>query len=249
MWKHRKVYGFLTPAIALVLLYSVYAFLPAWIRRRSFAYLACMKKRIFSEPIGSFQDMRIGVVTPLFPTSGEPYRGAAIWNTLRALKAYAEISVYCVHPRYPPFVGPRSFRYQSQPAETLQYGLPAQMVSYFAVPWATRMWNTHRIHARLKSTFRGASLDLLLCYWIGPESCAAVRLGQELGIPVVFGARGTDLAKPNKNLVRTKASLPGDSTSRSRVMRERRSGPKGRGHGRSQRSRVHHSKRRGSNCF
>ncbi len=51
VWKHRKVYGFLTPAIALVLLHSVYAFLPAWIRRRSFAYLACMKKRIFSEPI------------------------------------------------------------------------------------------------------------------------------------------------------------------------------------------------------
>lgn len=51
VWKHRKVYGFLTPAIAWVLLNYAYAFLPAWIRRRSFAYLACMKKRIFSEPI------------------------------------------------------------------------------------------------------------------------------------------------------------------------------------------------------
>jgi len=52
VWKHRKVYGFLTPAIALVLLNYAYAFLPAWIRRRSFAYLACMKKRMFSAPIG-----------------------------------------------------------------------------------------------------------------------------------------------------------------------------------------------------
>ena len=153
--------------------------------------------------------MRIGVVTPLFPTSEEPYRGAAIWNTLRALKAYADISVYCVHPRYPPFVRPRSFRYQAQSADTFQYGLPAQMVSYFAVPWATRMWNTHSIRpslkfglkSGLKSTSSGASLDLLLCYWIGPESCAAVRLGQELGVPVVLGARGTDLAKRSKNLV------------------------------------------------
>jgi teichuronic acid biosynthesis glycosyltransferase TuaC len=148
--------------------------------------------------------MKIGVITPLYPTSEEPYRGAAIWNTLRALETYADISVYCVHPRYP-FVRPRSFRYQTQPADTLQYGLPAQMVSYFAVPWATRMWNTYRIRHRLKSglksTSSGGSLDLLLCYWIGPESCAAVRLGQELGVPVILGARGTDLAKPSKNLV------------------------------------------------
>jgi hypothetical protein len=50
VWKHRKMYGFLPPAIALVLLYYIYAFLPAYIRHRSFAYLACLKKTIFSSP-------------------------------------------------------------------------------------------------------------------------------------------------------------------------------------------------------
>jgi len=146
--------------------------------------------------------MKIGVVTPLFPTSEEPYRGAAIWNTLQALKAYADLSVYCVHPRYPACVRPRSFRYQAQPADTCQYGLRAQMVSYFAVPWATRVWNTHRSGRGLRSASMGASLDLLLSYWIGPERCAAVRLGQELGIPVVLGARGTDLGKTSKQVCR-----------------------------------------------
>lgn len=48
VWKHRKVYGFFTPAIALVLLYYAYAFLPECVRRHSYAYLACLKKTIFS---------------------------------------------------------------------------------------------------------------------------------------------------------------------------------------------------------
>ncbi len=142
--------------------------------------------------------MHIGVITPLFPTRREPYRGAAIWNTLRALTAHASVSAYCVHP-YPKFGRRRSFRYHHEPVDAFQYGVPAQMVHYFAVPWATRCWNAHAIHRRLTPTLRAASLDLLLCYWIHPEGYAAVRLARALGIPVVLGTRGSDLAKPHRN--------------------------------------------------
>ena len=144
--------------------------------------------------------MQIGVIAPLYPTRKEPYRGAAIWNTLRALTAHASVSAYCVHP-YPKFVYRRSFRYHDEPVHALQYGVPAQMVNYFAVPWATRCWNAHAIHRRLMRTLRDAALDLLLCYWIHPEGYAAVRLARALGIPVVLGARGSDLAKFHGNPV------------------------------------------------
>lgn len=148
------------------------------------------------------------MITPLFPTAREPYRGAAIWNTLRALKAHTELSVYCVHPTYPRFIRPRSFRYQTEVADTFQYGVSAQTVTYFALPWATRIWNAQTIYHRLKSQLNRARLDLLLCYWIRPEGCAAVRLGEELGIPVVLGARGTDVIQPGANpLVRKQIRL------------------------------------------
>jgi glycosyltransferase involved in cell wall biosynthesis len=48
VWKYRKAYQCFTPAMGLVLLSYIYAFLPDCIRRRSYTYLSCLKKTIFS---------------------------------------------------------------------------------------------------------------------------------------------------------------------------------------------------------
>jgi teichuronic acid biosynthesis glycosyltransferase TuaC len=143
--------------------------------------------------------MRIGVISPLFPTPQEPYRGAAIWSTLEALTAYADISGYCVRPRYPLFLRPKAFRYRADLADTSAYGITSETFTYFAVPWVTRASNADSIYRRLRPQMNDARLDLLLCYWIHPDGHAAVRIAKELGIPVVIGARGTDLTKPDEN--------------------------------------------------
>jgi len=48
VWKHRKSYQWFGPALGLALLGLLYAWLPPFVRDRSFFYLSCAKKMIFA---------------------------------------------------------------------------------------------------------------------------------------------------------------------------------------------------------
>src|ERR1700685_3931823 len=59
---------------------------------------------------------KIAIVTPLFPTSEEPYRGSAIYKTALALQRFADIEVLCPQMTLPrvPFLYPKSLRYRGK---------------------------------------------------------------------------------------------------------------------------------------
>jgi teichuronic acid biosynthesis glycosyltransferase TuaC len=146
--------------------------------------------------------IHIGVVTPLFPSAGEPYRGAPIWHTLRELSAFADLAPCCIQPRYPRGLTPRSFRYHRHEADTSFYGINSQTLAYFTVPGAVAL-NGRLIRNALRSAWRDRRPDLILSYWGHPEGYAAVRLGKECNIPVVVGVRGSDfLMAPPRGIVR-----------------------------------------------
>lgn len=139
--------------------------------------------------------MKIWVVTALFPTKGEPYRGAAIWSTLRELSSYADVECFCPLARYPARLTPRNFRHLAQHAETERYGVRSRTVEYFAIPGATRSLNGKTIYRSLRRSVPPLAPDLILGFYIYPEAYAAVRLGETLDVPVVIGSRGSDLRK------------------------------------------------------
>jgi teichuronic acid biosynthesis glycosyltransferase TuaC len=139
--------------------------------------------------------LRIAVITSLFPTAAEPYRAAAIWSTLRELKVYADLDVYCPLAKYPAGLRPKDFRYHPQPADTREYSVAAQTVEYSAIPLLSRMFNGYSIYRSVRRAMAAKKPDLILGYYIYPEGYAALRLGQELNIPVVVSARGSDLRK------------------------------------------------------
>ena len=144
--------------------------------------------------------MRILAVTPLFPTVEEPYRGAAIWRTLAGLTEFSDVRAACVLYRYPPGLRPRHYRYHFSAADThRRYGIVSSTVDFPAIPWVTRTVNGRSIYRRLRRLVAEDRPDLLLSYWIHPESYATLLVGEEYGIPVVVGSRGTDLRQTETN--------------------------------------------------
>ncbi len=143
--------------------------------------------------------MKVWVITALFPTKGEPYRGAAIWSTLRELSSYCDVEAYCPLARYPAGLGPKNFRYFPQHAETERYGIASHTVEYFAIPWLTRTTNGRTLYRALRQRVAAPAPDVILSFYIYPEAYAAVRLGKALGVPVVVGSRGSDLRKIEAN--------------------------------------------------
>jgi teichuronic acid biosynthesis glycosyltransferase TuaC len=144
--------------------------------------------------------MKILAITPLFPTADEPYRGAAIGRTLEGLNEFSDVRAACVLYRYPPGLRPRHYRYHFSPPDTeRRHGVVSSTVDFPAIPWVTRRLNGASIYRRLRRLVAEDRPDLLLSYWIHPESYAALMLGEEFGIPVVAGARGTDLRQTETN--------------------------------------------------
>jgi teichuronic acid biosynthesis glycosyltransferase TuaC len=144
--------------------------------------------------------LKILAITPLFPTADEPYRGAAIGRTLEGLNEFSDVRAACVVYRYPPGLRPRHYRYHFSPPDTeRRHGIVSSTVDFPAIPWVTRTLNGALIYRRLRPLVAKDRPDLLLSYWIHPESYAALMLGGEFGIPVVAGARGTDLRQIETN--------------------------------------------------
>jgi len=158
--------------------------------------------------------MKISIITPVFPTPAEAYRGAPIWNTLRELSGLADLYVYCTRPRYPFGLGqpasyrPRALRYSPEAIDTTTYNIPAHAIDYLAIPWLTRPFNGSTILRSLRRPIMRDRPDLILSYFVYPEGYAAVRLAKALGIPAVVGSRGSDLNKIRWNaLVRRKVQF------------------------------------------
>jgi teichuronic acid biosynthesis glycosyltransferase TuaC len=141
--------------------------------------------------------MRITVVTSYFPTSARPYGGNSAFQTLRLLKPHASIEVVCPLERYPNIPGLKPSRYE--PADP-QWQPPEFQTTYVhcpVIPIVTRPFNGRVCAAILLPHVRMTRPDLILNYWLYPDGYAAVRIGRELGVPVIVGAIGSDIRRRN----------------------------------------------------
>jgi teichuronic acid biosynthesis glycosyltransferase TuaC len=141
--------------------------------------------------------MRIAVVTPYFPIGGEPYRGHSAYQTLLCLQEMADVQVICPVSRYPnaKWLRPRRFRYRRADTSYNPPGMKAIYFEYPAIPMVTRIVNGRTCARYLRPYFKDWKPDVILNYWIYPEGFSAVRVGRSLGVPVVVGSIGSDVAR------------------------------------------------------
>lgn len=138
---------------------------------------------------------RIAIVTPLCPTSAEPYVGNAISQTVSALRHCVDVEVFyaqAVFPRWRLF-HPRKFLYSRADARHFPPGVPAKQIEYPAFPFVSRPFNGSNCARHLLPHLKKARPDVILAYWLYPEGYGAVLAGEEMGVPVILGARGSDL--------------------------------------------------------
>ncbi|MDW8130300.1 MAG: glycosyltransferase [Bryobacterales bacterium] len=142
--------------------------------------------------------LRIAVVTPLYPLPGEPHRGIFIYRTVRELARLAPVEVLCPLAKYP------SWRWL-QPRRHLPYrggdedpiGEPAaNRFEYPTLPLVGRPFNGILSGRVVLAALERLRPDVVLAYWVYPEGWGACWAARKLGIPVVLGARGSDLRKP-----------------------------------------------------
>jgi teichuronic acid biosynthesis glycosyltransferase TuaC len=141
--------------------------------------------------------LKVTVVTPYFPISAEPYRGHSAYQTLRAMKDKAEIEVLCPVATYPPlrWLNPRGYRYHRPDLSYSPPDLKATYFTYPALPVISRPVNGFICRRYLKSYLKASRPDVILNYWLYPEGYSAMRVGRELGIPVIVGSIGSDLRR------------------------------------------------------
>jgi teichuronic acid biosynthesis glycosyltransferase TuaC len=138
---------------------------------------------------------RIAVVTALFPTREQLYRGQAIYFTTRALTEFAEVRVFCPTAEYPDWLRPVRFHYVPSSGAYTPEDVAAEYFRYPAVPLVSRPLNGYMCARRLTPRLRAWRPDVILSYWLYPDGFAAVLAGHKLGIPVVVGSRGSDLLR------------------------------------------------------
>jgi teichuronic acid biosynthesis glycosyltransferase TuaC len=146
--------------------------------------------------------MRITVVTSYFPTSARPYGGNSAFQTLLRLKPHASIEVVSPQEHYLniPFLKPARY----EPAD-LTWQPPEFATTYFTypvIPIVTRPFNGPIVAKILLPHVRMTRPDLILNYWLYPDGYAAVRVGRELGVPVVVCAIGSDIRTRNDPFTR-----------------------------------------------
>jgi teichuronic acid biosynthesis glycosyltransferase TuaC len=130
-------------------------------------------------------------VSNLFPDSREPARGVVNARLLHFLSAHCEIRVVSPRPTLP-LAGGNELT--SLP-EYQRFGAVYPRTSY--VPKVGSGIN-HRLMAsglrnEVRRLHQDFGFDVLLAAWIYPDGCAVVRLGEELGVPVVLVAQGSDV--------------------------------------------------------
>jgi len=149
---------------------------------------------------------RILVLTQMFPNSAYPHRGSFISERVRVLCDDADIRVMNPVPYFPPVPGLGRYSRLARVGlrgETPE-GCHVLHPRYMVLPRAAAFvqgWSMARAANRQcqRDPWRP---DIIDAHFAFPDGYAAVRLGQELGCPVVVTCHGSDLVNPPRLGVR-----------------------------------------------
>ena len=137
--------------------------------------------------------MRILIVTSQFPIAGEPTRGRPILQTVRELSKVATVRVVSPVATYPRWAKPRSYLFRAAASESPVADCDVEYVTYPALPIVSRPFNGMLGATAIEPVVRRFAPDVLLAYWLYPDAWSAMRVARRLGVPLVAGARGSDI--------------------------------------------------------
>lgn len=137
--------------------------------------------------------MRILMITSQFPIAGEPTRGRPISQTAQALASLATLRVLSPVARYPRWSQPRSYVYRAPGPPDGGTVCDTRYVAYPALPMLSRPFNGWLCARALHDEARAFAPDVILSYWLYPDAFGAQRVAHRLGVPLVAGARGSDI--------------------------------------------------------
>ena len=142
--------------------------------------------------------MKVLVFTSLFPNNVWPNQAVFVRERILHLARIpgVELKVVAPVPYYPPLPGWRgAFRRVASREE--RAGIEILHPRYTMLPKVGSRWHGAFLHRalrapteRLRREFR---FDVIDAHYLYPDAYAAVRLGRELGVPVVSSARGSDV--------------------------------------------------------
>lgn len=135
--------------------------------------------------------MRVLVISNLFPLPWEPGRGLFNAQQLRALAQRHQVHVVV------PVAWRDWWRHRQLARSSHDYhGITVTPVPYFYLPrfwrasYAVTMWLSLCLSL---PRFRHWQAEVILATWLYPDAVAAVRLGRQLGVPVLMKAHGSDV--------------------------------------------------------
>lgn len=137
--------------------------------------------------------MRILIVTSQFPIAGEPNRGRPLLQTIRALSEMAQVRVVSPIATYPRWAQPRSYLFRDAAPAFQVPGCDVEYVSYPALPLVSRPFNGASCARALQRPLQSFAPELVLSYWLYPDANGAMHAARRAGLPLVAGARGSDL--------------------------------------------------------
>ena len=137
--------------------------------------------------------MRLLIVTSQFPIAGEPNRGRPVYQTIRELSRLATVRVVSPVASYPRWAQPRSYLFRASDDTQTVEGCDVQYVRYPALPALTRPFTGGSCARALQAPLKAFAPDLVLSYWLYPDAYGAMQAARKAGLPLVAGARGSDL--------------------------------------------------------
>jgi len=137
--------------------------------------------------------LRIAVITRHFPTSAEPWQGRSSYEVLRVISGQANVQVFFPNAQYPALLKPRSRLYDRLDTFYCPPDVKVHYLNYRALPLLSRPLNGRVAARKVLPHVRAFAPDLILGIFLYPEGYAALRIGQELGIPVVAQSIGSDI--------------------------------------------------------
>lgn len=138
--------------------------------------------------------MRLAIVTSQFPVTEDPTRGQPVRQTIEALARLTSLEVFVPNAVYPRWLRPRSYRYATTAVGTQSMdGYRVHHLGYATVPLVGRVLNGASAARALSAPLRKYEPDLVLAYWLYPDAYGAGVVSQRLDVPLISGARGSDL--------------------------------------------------------
>ena len=136
--------------------------------------------------------MRLLIVTSQFPIAGEPTRGRPIVQTVQQLARLATVKVISPIAVYPRWAQPTSYMVHA-PGAVDGLDCDVDYVPYAALPGLTRPFNGWLCGRAMRASLASFKPDVVLAYWLYPDAYGAMLAARHAGLPLVAGARGSDI--------------------------------------------------------